>query len=235
MELLILCNAARIASAQRVVLVVPYFPYAKQNKVKKRGAVPARLMADMMKMAGAHHIITVDLNPAQMLGFFHTPCDNMMIWPLFQQYVLHRKRDWGECIVVAKNPGASKRAARLAKMLDLDIALVLDRGDDDDESGGECHSLFFVPRPACASRSAPSWVPLVAHITSKSSEDSSIHSLTRSLPALINIIYAVLLEDNSCLPPPPPPKNRCCFAFCAALSSSLRSSFSPRPFSPRTC
>ena len=111
--------------------------YAKQNKVKKRGAVPARLMADMMKMAGAHHIITVDLNPAQMLGFFHTPCDNMMIWPLFQQYVFHRKRDWGDCIVVAKNPGASKRAARLAKMLDLDIALVLDRGEEDDDSGGE--------------------------------------------------------------------------------------------------
>eukprot|EP00038_Savillea_parva_P030519 m.78288 g.78288 ORF g.78288 m.78288 type:complete len:346 (+) comp9205_c0_seq2:266-1303(+) len=131
MEMLILVNASRIASAQRVTLVVPYFPYAKQNKIKRRGAVPARLMADLMKVAGAMHVITVDLNPAQMAGFFHVPVDNIMMWPLMEAYIKSLP-DYINATLVAKNAGASKRASKLAKMLDLNIAMMIDRLNEED-------------------------------------------------------------------------------------------------------
>jgi ribose-phosphate pyrophosphokinase len=144
MEMLILANASKIASAQRVTLVVPYFPYAKQNKIKKRGAIPARLIADMMKVAGAMHVITVDLNPAQMAGFFQIPIDNIMLWPLMTQYVTEQVPDYEKCVLVAKNAGASKRADKLARMLGLDIAMVIDCANEDD-----CESCTHHPPPPC--------------------------------------------------------------------------------------
>lgn len=137
MELLILINACRTASARRVIGVVPYFPYAKQNKIKNRGAIPAKLMASMIKVAGATQLITLDLSPAQMTGFFDIPIDNMNVWPLITQYIVNHVADYKRAVVVAKNAGASKRATTVAKELKLDVAMVLgDLAEDDDDVVG---------------------------------------------------------------------------------------------------
>eukprot|EP00041_Stephanoeca_diplocostata_P019849 m.432569 g.432569 ORF g.432569 m.432569 type:complete len:362 (-) comp21410_c0_seq3:1908-2993(-) len=137
MELLILINACRTASARRVIGVVPYFPYAKQNKIKNRGAIPAKLMASMIKVAGATQLITLDLSPAQMTGFFDIPIDNMNVWPLITQYIMNHVADYKRAVVVAKNAGASKRATTVAKELKLDVAMVLgDLAEDDDDVVG---------------------------------------------------------------------------------------------------
>lgn len=160
MELLILCNAARIASAQRVTIVAPYFPYAKHNKIKKRSAVPARMMADMMKVAGAMHVITIDLNPAQMAGFFQIPVDNIMIWPLLSQYITSHVPDYKTAVLVAKNAGASKRADKLANALKLDMAMIIDRSSEDD-CGFPPHLLRSLPSHSSTARSTLNYLELL--------------------------------------------------------------------------
>mmetsp|Transcript_11834 Transcript_11834/g.35645 ORF Transcript_11834/g.35645 Transcript_11834/m.35645 type:complete len:350 (+) Transcript_11834:208-1257(+) len=155
MEMLILAHASRIASASRVTLVVPFFPYGKQNKIKNRGAIPSRMIADMMKVAGANHVITVDMNPAQMAGFFHIPVDNIMLWPLMTQYITSRIPEWGSCVLVAKNAGASKRASKLAKMLDIDMAMVIGRGEDDGHVAPESPMRPRAGSGAAAAAGAP--------------------------------------------------------------------------------
>jgi ribose-phosphate pyrophosphokinase len=78
MELLIMIQACKTASARRITAVLPYFPYNKQSKKKKaRGAITAKLLANMLVVAGVDHIITVDLHSTQIQGFFNKPVDNL--------------------------------------------------------------------------------------------------------------------------------------------------------------
>ena len=78
MELLIMINACKIASAERVTAVIPCFPYARQDKKdKSRAPISAKLVANMLSVAGADHIITMDLHASQIQGFFDIPVDNL--------------------------------------------------------------------------------------------------------------------------------------------------------------
>jgi ribose-phosphate pyrophosphokinase len=125
MELLFLIQAAKLASAKRITAVVPLFPYARQDrKAKPREPISARLVADMIQLAGADRVLTMDLHAGQIQGFFTIPVDHMTAQPLFARHF----RDLGltgEGIVsVAPDEGRAKVAVRFANMIEADFAIM---------------------------------------------------------------------------------------------------------------
>jgi ribose-phosphate pyrophosphokinase len=125
MELLFMIQAAKLASAKRITAVTPLFPYARQDrKAKPREPISARLIADMLQLAGADRVLTMDLHAGQIQGFFTIPVDHMTALPLFARHF----RDLGltgEGIVsVSPDAGRAKMAVRFAEMLDADFALM---------------------------------------------------------------------------------------------------------------
>ncbi|KAF9170563.1 hypothetical protein BGX21_010495 [Mortierella sp. AD011] len=125
MELLILINACKGNSAQRITAVIPYFPYSKQSKKKKhRGAIAAKLVANILSISGVDHIITMDLHASQTQGFFDRPVDNLYAEPTIAQWIQDNVDDWENGVVVSKNAGGAKRVTSLADRLNIDFALI---------------------------------------------------------------------------------------------------------------
>ncbi|KAI7828874.1 ribose-phosphate pyrophosphokinase 1 [Gamsiella multidivaricata] len=125
MELLIMINACKGSSAQRITAVIPYFPYSKQSKKKKhRGAIAAKLVANILSISGVDHIITMDLHASQMQGFFNRPVDNLYAEPTIAQWIQDNVDDWENGVVVSKNAGGAKRVTSLADRLNIDFALI---------------------------------------------------------------------------------------------------------------
>ncbi|KAL7933567.1 5-phospho-ribosyl-1-pyrophosphate synthetase [Trichoderma chlorosporum] len=125
MELLIMISACKGGSANKVTAVLPYFPYSRQSKKKSpRGAITARMLANLLGVAGVKHIITVDLHASQMQGFFRCPVDNLHAEPIIAKWVKRNVPNWREAVVVSKNPGGTKRVTSLADALKLNFGLV---------------------------------------------------------------------------------------------------------------
>src|SRR5436190_9181890 len=125
MELLLMIQAAKLASAKRITAVIPWFPYSRQDrKAKPREPISGRLVADMLQLAGANRVLTMDLHAGQIQGFFTIPVDHMTALPLFA----HHFRDLGltgEGVVsVAPDAGRAKYAVRFAEMIDADFAIM---------------------------------------------------------------------------------------------------------------
>lgn len=125
MELLLLIDAAKRASAARVTAVIPYFGYARQDrKAEPRVPISAKLIANFIEAAGADRVLTVDLHADQIQGFFDIPVDNLYATPIFKPYIDQLISE-GQWMVVAPDVGSSKRAYRFAEILgNLPIALV---------------------------------------------------------------------------------------------------------------
>lgn len=124
-ELLILISACKGGSANKITAVMPYFPYSKQSKRKShRGAITARMVANLLHIAGVDHVITVDLHASQMQGFFTNPVDNLYAEPLLARWIRYNIPEWRNCVVVSKNPGGTKRVTSLADVLKLNFALI---------------------------------------------------------------------------------------------------------------
>lgn len=124
MELLIMSAACKGGSAKSITAVMPYFPYARSSKKKShRGAITAKMLANLMAVAGITHVITVDLHASQMQGFFHHGIDNLHCEPLIVRWIKTNIRDWQNAVVVSKNVGGSKRVTSLADKLRLSFAL----------------------------------------------------------------------------------------------------------------
>ncbi len=125
MELFIMIQSAKLASAKRITAVVPWFPYSRQDKKSApREPITAKLIADFLQSAGADRVLTMDLHAGQIQGFFSIPVDHMTALPLFVQYY-RDKGLYGENVVsVAPDPGRSKMAARFGQMLDADLAIM---------------------------------------------------------------------------------------------------------------
>lgn len=105
--------------------VVPYFPYSRQSKKKShRGAITARMLANLMHIAGVNHVITIDLHASQMQGFFKCPVDNLVAEPLLAKWIKMHVHDWPESVVVSKNPGGSKRVTSMADALKLSFGII---------------------------------------------------------------------------------------------------------------
>ena len=131
-ELFILIDALKHASARRVTAVLPYFPYARSDKKDEpRISVTARLMADLLKTAGTDRVLTVDLHSPQIQGFFSMPADQLTAVPVLCEAL--RARGLTETVVVAADVGESKDAGRFAKLLNLPLAIIDKRREGDDE------------------------------------------------------------------------------------------------------
>lgn len=125
MELLILISACKGASASRVTAVLPYFPYVKQSKMKKhRGCIAAKMVANLLMVAGVDHIITMDLHASQMQGFFRVPVDNLYAEPAIVRWIKENVDKWRNVVIVSKNPGGAKRVTSMADALKVNFALI---------------------------------------------------------------------------------------------------------------
>lgn len=125
MELLILVSACKGGSAKKITAVVPQFPYSKQSKMKKhRGAITARMLANLLIMAGADHVVSMDLHASQMQGFFSKPVDNLYGGPSLAKWIKQNVDDYTNSVVVSKNPGGTKRVTALADSLKINFAMI---------------------------------------------------------------------------------------------------------------
>ncbi|KAG8515885.1 Ribose-phosphate pyrophosphokinase 2 [Galemys pyrenaicus] len=125
MELLIMINACKIASSSRVTAVIPCFPYARQDKKdKSRAPITAKLVANMLSVAGADHIITMDLHASQIQGFFDIPVDNLFAEPAVLQWIRENISEWRTCIIVSPDAGGAKRVTSIADRLNVEFALI---------------------------------------------------------------------------------------------------------------
>jgi ribose-phosphate pyrophosphokinase len=125
MELLLMIQAAKLASAKRITAVIPWFPYARQDrKAKPREPITARLVADMLQLAGADRVLTMDLHAGQIQGFFTIPVDHMTSLPLFARHFSDLGLTGEGVVSVAPDAGRAKHAVRFAEMIDADFAIM---------------------------------------------------------------------------------------------------------------
>jgi ribose-phosphate pyrophosphokinase len=125
MELLVMIQGAKLASAKRITAVVPLYPYARQDrKAKPREPVTARLVADMLQLAGADRVLTMDLHAGQIQGFFTIPVDHMTALPLFANHFRDLGLTGPDVVSVAPDAGRAKMAQRFAEMIEADLAIM---------------------------------------------------------------------------------------------------------------
>ena len=112
-------QAAKLASAKRITAVMPLFPYARQDrKAKPREPISARLVADMIQLAGADRVLTMDLHAGQIQGFFTIPVDHMTALPLFARHFRDLGLTGPGVVSVAPDEGRAKMAVRFAEMIE---------------------------------------------------------------------------------------------------------------------
>src|SRR5947208_12959846 len=124
MELLIMIDAAKLASAKRITAVMPLYPYSRQDKKSRpREPITAKLIAEMLQTAGADRVLTMDLHAGQIQGFFEVPVDHMTALPMLAQYV----RDLGlpeALVAVAPDTGRTRLASKFAEMIGGELAVL---------------------------------------------------------------------------------------------------------------
>ena len=123
MELLLLVDAARRASAARITIVMPYYGYSRQDrKDQPRVAIGAKLVANMIQVAGTDRVVGVDFHQHQLQGFFDVPVDHLYAAPVFTSH--YRKKQLHDLVVVAPDVGSAKMARGFAKRLDAGFAII---------------------------------------------------------------------------------------------------------------
>jgi ribose-phosphate pyrophosphokinase len=124
-ELLIMIQAAKLASAKRITAVVPWYPYSRQDKKSRpREPITAKLVADFLEVAGVDRVLTMDLHAGQIQGFFTVPVDHMTALPLFAQYYRDKGLHGEKIVAVSPDPGRAKMARRFGQMLEADLAIM---------------------------------------------------------------------------------------------------------------
>ncbi len=127
-ELLLMIDAFNRSSARKITAVIPYYGYSRQDKkVAPRVPISAKLVADMLTVAGADRIITMDLHAGQIQGFFNIPVDNLFSAPVLIQYIRNNFRD--DMVIVSPDAGGVERARAFAKRLNADLAIIDKRRD----------------------------------------------------------------------------------------------------------
>ncbi|KAH8037868.1 hypothetical protein HPB51_018356 [Rhipicephalus microplus] len=124
MELLIMAYCCKTSCARKIVGVIPYLPYGKQSKMRKRGCIVSKLLAQMLVKAGLTHIITMDLHQKEVQGFFDIPVDNLRASPFLLQYITECIPDYRNAVIVARNPSTANKATSYAERLRLGIAVI---------------------------------------------------------------------------------------------------------------
>ncbi|MBW2590142.1 MAG: ribose-phosphate pyrophosphokinase [Deltaproteobacteria bacterium] len=127
-ELLLMIDAFKRSSASRITAVIPYYGYARQDKkVAPRVPISAKLVADMLEVAGANRVITMDLHAGQIQGFFNIPVDNLFAAPVILKYI--KSHFDNNLVIVSPDAGGAERARAFAKRLHADLAVVDKRRD----------------------------------------------------------------------------------------------------------
>ena len=125
LEILIMVDALKRASAESVNVVMPYYGYARQDrKARAREPITAKLVANMLEVAGVDRLLTIDLHAAQIQGFFDIPVDHMQALPLMAKYFKEKGFLGDDVVVVSPDVGGVKRARKLAEKLDCKIAII---------------------------------------------------------------------------------------------------------------
>ena len=123
MEILVLADALKRASAKEITAVIPYFGYARQDrKAQPRQPITSKLVADLLTTAGVTRVVTVDLHAAQIQGFFNIPVDEMQALPLLAHYFVNRNLE--NICIVSPDHGGATRARKLAVLLDAPVAII---------------------------------------------------------------------------------------------------------------
>ena len=127
-ELLLMIDALKRASAQRITVVMPYYGYARQDKkVAPRVPISAKMVADLLTVAGAKRVITMDLHASQIQGFFDIPVDNLFAAPVILEYL--RENFGSQAVIISPDAGGVERARAFAKRIDAGLAIVDKRRD----------------------------------------------------------------------------------------------------------
>lgn len=123
MEILVLADALKRASAKEVTAIMPYFGYARQDrKAKPRQPITSRLVADLLTVAGVTRVVTIDLHAAQIQGFFDIPVDEMQALPLICKYF--KNKNIADLCIVSPDHGGATRARKMSELLDCPIAII---------------------------------------------------------------------------------------------------------------
>jgi ribose-phosphate pyrophosphokinase len=124
MELLVTMDALKRGSAKRITAVIPYYGYARQDrKSGPRTPISAKLVANLITVAGAHRVLTLDLHAGQIQGFFDIPTDNLYAAPIFEKDILEKFKD-KPFMIVSPDVGGVTRARAVARRLDVDLAII---------------------------------------------------------------------------------------------------------------
>ena len=141
MELLIMIDAARRASAGRITAVIPYFGYARQDrKARSRDPITAKLVADILTTAGADRVLTMDLHASQIQGFFDIPVDNLLSNPIFVKYYMSKFEHPEEMVVVSPDVGSVARSRTFANKMGMNLAIV----DKRREKANQCEVMNVI-------------------------------------------------------------------------------------------
>ena len=141
MELLIMIDAFRRASAGRITAVIPYFGYARQDrKAKGRDPISAKLVANMIEAAGADRVLTMDLHAAQIQGFFDIPVDNLLSNPIFVKYYMSKFEHPEDMVVVSPDVGSVARSRTFANKMGMNLAIV----DKRREKANQCEVMNVI-------------------------------------------------------------------------------------------
>ncbi|MDA8423567.1 MAG: ribose-phosphate pyrophosphokinase, partial [Nitrospiraceae bacterium] len=133
MELLIMIDALKRASASRITAVLPYYGYSRQDrKVQPRVPITSKLVADLITAAGANRVLTMDLHAGQIQGFFNIPVDNLFAAPVLLEYI--RAKKFTNLTVVSPDAGGVERARAFAKRLNAALAIIDKRRDKPNEA-----------------------------------------------------------------------------------------------------
>src|ERR671914_1460540 len=125
MEMFIMIQAAKLASAKRITAVIPWFPYSRQDKKSApREPISGKLVADFLQTAGADRVLTMDLHAGQIQGFFNIPVDHMTALPLFAQHFRDRGLSGEGVVSVAPDAGRAKMGVKFSQMVEGDFAII---------------------------------------------------------------------------------------------------------------
>jgi len=123
MQILIIMDAMRRASAERITAVIPYYGYSRQDrKVKPRVPISAKLVADLITTAGANRVVSMDLHAGQIQGYFNIPVDNIFAAPILLKYIQTKLQD--DLVIISPDAGGVERARAFAKRLDASLAII---------------------------------------------------------------------------------------------------------------
>lgn len=148
MELLIIIDALKYASASRITAVLPYYPYVRSDKKDEpRISITARLVADLIGTAGADRILTMDLHAPQIVGFARIPVDHLLIKPYLCNYIQQKKLS--DYVIAAPDAGSAKRAEGFARRLDVPMVIMDKRRYSDDEKAQVLRIIGEVENKNC--------------------------------------------------------------------------------------